>query len=810
MNLSTLLIKMALLTFATSGYAIDFIYKIGVSQEGVYRVDHGDLGQGDLVLRSASISLFEQGTEVPIHIDDGGDGLFETGDYFIFRGRHLSGESSWFNEFSRQNIYRLGIRQGEGLRMQIAEPDSLKSATDSGPVSIKRHLEQENLRVAFPDLPDDVDIEHWYWKRLSHLDSSPFEIPLASGPKIIRVSLSGLSQDNDATRLNLPQHVANVDIDGVSLTRREWNGQEQVIIEVAHPGYSNPLSAEGRLGIHIPRRQKEGSSSSLVDVVLLNWIELEYPFSGALEGGQETVIATSHNRRLSGLDPSYDAGRGSLQLFSPSGRVYTIDKGQAGDLQLDEVGEWRLVEEQRYFSPAQIRPEKSLNLTGSHHQADYLVIAHPSLMAGIEPLAGFHRKRGLKVAVVDVESIYNEFNHGIKSPEAIRNFVQFAWKQWRRPAPRYVLLVGDATWNNHDPESAKKDLVPSMQARARNELAASDNGYVATDVADWRPQLAIGRLPARNPLELSQMVGKILDYQNQTRVGPWRRNIAWITDRNDRFQDISNQLSNDVGLHGYASSRVYPSALTNGSSQDQEALRHIFDEGKLIVHFVGHGGRFVWRTGPPDYKNSSDLFSIEDVRELSAGHELPLVLSMTCSSGPFDHPDADSIAEEFLRLPDKGAIAVLAASWRVPASEAFSSALVGELLKPSMSVGEAIKNAKQGETNRTLVESYNLLGDPALQLSLPGRELGLLVSQEDGELSVSADDPLPVFEGGYAIVNWLDATGRTLRTEQITLSGNRFEFAFTPTNGQTPPAKAIVYAWQPSANEDGLGIIDIP
>ncbi len=810
MNLSTLLIKMALLTFATSGYAIDFIYKIGVSQEGVYRVDHGDLGQGDLVLRSASISLFEQGAEVPIHVDDGGDGLFETGDYFIFRGRHLSGESSWFNEFSRQNIYRLGIRRGEGLRMKIAEPDSLQTATDSGPVSIRRHLEQENLRVAFPDLPDDVDTEHWYWKRQSHLDTSPFEIPLLSEPKIIRVSLSGLSQDKDATRLNLPQHVANIDIDGVSLASREWNGQEQVIIEVALPGYSNPLSAERRLGIHIPRRQKEDSSSSFVDVVLLNWIELEYPFSGALEGGQETVIATSHSRSLSGFDPSYGAGRRSLQLFSPSGRVHTIDKGQAGGLLLDEVGEWRLVEEQRYFSPTEIRPEKSLNLTGSHHQADYLVIAHPSLMAGIEPLAEFHRKRGLKVAVVDVESIYNEFNHGIKSPEAIRNFVQFAWKQWRRPAPRYILLVGDATWNNHDPESAKKDLVPSMQARARSELAASDNGYVATDDADWRPQLAIGRLPAQNPQELSEMVGKILDYQNQTRVGPWRRNIAWITDRNDRFQNISNQLSDDVGLRGYASSHVYPSALTNSSSQDQQALRQIFDEGKLIVHFVGHGGRFVWRTGPPDYKNSSDLFSIEDVRELSAGHELPLVLSMTCSSGPFDHPDADSIAEEFLRLPNKGAIAVLAASWRVPASEAFSSALVGELLKPSMSVGEAIKNAKQGETNRTLVESYNLLGDPALQLSLPGRELSLLVSQEDGELSVSADDPLPVFEGGYAIVNWLDATGHTLATEQIALSGNSFEFRFRPTNGQAPPAKAIVYAWQPSTNEDSLGIIDIP
>ena len=42
-----------------------------------------------------------------------------------------------------------------------------------------------------------------------------------------------------------------------------------------------------------------------------------------------------------------------------------------------------------------------------------------------------------------------------------------------------------------------------------------------------------------------------------------------------------------------------------------------------------------------------------------------------------------------------------------------------ELLKPSNRIGEAIMKAKQREANRTLVESYNFLGDPALALSLP-------------------------------------------------------------------------------------------
>ena len=49
---------------------------------------------------------------------------------------------------------------------------------------------------------------------------------------------------------------------------------------------------------------------------------------------------------------------------------------------------------------------------------------------------------------------------------------------------------------------------------------------------------------------------------------------------------------------------------------------------------------------------------------LADNDRLPVVLSLTCYSAPFDHPTADSIGEKFLRIPERGAIAVFAASWR--------------------------------------------------------------------------------------------------------------------------------------------------
>lgn len=357
------------------------------------------------------------------------------------------------------------------------------------------------------------------------------------------------------------------------------------------------------------------------------------------------------------------------------------------------------------------------------------MIGHASLLEALAPLADFHRRRGLKVAVVDVEDIYNEFNDGIVSPFAIRDFIRHASEHRAAPAPRYVLLVGDASWNVRG-DASRRNLVPSMQVQAHDELAASDNGFVAIRGDDGRPELAIGRIPAADAAELAAVVDKLLAYAQGEPVGAqgepdgaWRRQVAMVSDASVDFQAISNDLAADIAGRGLTVNTVYPDAAADTARQDQQDLLQAFDGGQLLVHFLGHGGRFVWRTGPLDYKDSSDLFSVVEIERLKNRDRLPLVLSMTCSSGPFDHPEAGSIAEAFLMLPHGGAVGVLAASWRVPASQSFSALLLGELLQPGQSMGEAILRAKQKEPSRALVESYNFFGDPALELRLPGEGL---------------------------------------------------------------------------------------
>src|SRR5690606_112528 len=54
---------------------------------------------------------------------------------------------------------------------------------------------------------------------------------------------------------------------------------------------------------------------------------------------------------------------------------------------------------------------------------DYLMVSHPNLMDAVEPLAEFHRQRGLRVAVIDVDAIYDQFHAGIVHPSAIRDYL---------------------------------------------------------------------------------------------------------------------------------------------------------------------------------------------------------------------------------------------------------------------------------------------------------------------------------------------------------------------------------------------------
>jgi hypothetical protein len=183
-----------------------------------------------------------------------------------------------------------------------------------------------------------------------------------------------------------------------------------------------------------------------------------------------------------------------------------------------------------------------------------------------------------------------------------------------------------------------------------------------------------------------------------------------------------------------------------------------------------------------------------------------MVLSMTCYSAPFDNPTEDSIGERFLREPDKGAIAVFAASWRNSPSATYSRKVIDELLKPGATIGEAIVRAKATEPNRTLVEMYNLLGDPAVVLERPRDAARLAYDADRWNPGVAVD--LGARFAGHLVVDWLDAKGRKLASNAYTVAQPRFRLP-VPSLADGTPASMSLYAASPTTGRDAVGGIDL-
>jgi hypothetical protein len=824
---------------------------IELENAGVYTLDHADIVAAQPALADCvanDLALTQNGKEVPIRVVARAD-HFSDGDHIEWIGRRLHGPESWYDPFSVNNVYVLGAAPGAHMRLRDVE------AGGNGRAPLERHLhiEQENLMIRLDQAQQKPGEESdvWQWAKLTQVDPQPFETRLdlpdldARGAEVkFTLDFRGLSD------LILPpkektakpdDHLVEITVNGHALAPLHWNGRDEVRRDLTVPVAL--LKAQGNvLNLRVPKRALPWDKAVIaIDVVMFNWLEARYPIAGDLDAGTlpldvrvdasqplQLAYRSAGTPALYGSDgvrrPGHALGNGRY-AFAPAATAVELFPALDGQL----------------AKPLELRAVIGDEWQHSGQRYDYLIVAHPRLIDAIRPLAAFHEKRGLKVAILDVNAVYDQFNHGITHPLAIRNLVDLAYHRWPKK-PRFLLLVGDASfdirhdtyndlnyakWTNNEllypghfgavpgtpylnppKKLADRNLIPTWQYPSPEGQSASDNAFATVDGKDWHPVIAVGRFPVVEPAEVTAIVDKTIDYLSKPQLGAWRRDVMFITDEIDAFKQASDQIATALGKDGFLADKVYASPQETDNAAHQTAIRDGIDEGRLIVHFIGHGGRYIWRTGPPDLHKNADLFTLADVSSLKNSSRLPMVLSMTCYSAPFDNPTEDSIGERFLREPGKGAIAVFAASWRNSPSPAFSTSLVNELLKPGATIGEAIMRAKKTTTDRTLVEMYNLLGDPAVVLERPRDEAKLILDAERWNTGVLVDLGPSRFDGNVSI-DWLDAKGNKLVSSSYHTDDTRFRLPIpTPAAGKVTAMR--LYAASPTTGRDAVGGIDFP
>lgn len=741
--------------------------KIFLSDPGVYRVTYERLreaGWPEEGLPSAGLELRHGSTAVPISVEDGGDGVLGPGDGVVFAGDRLPGEHGYYNEYSNLNVYWLYASgtpaEGGVSPLRVAAGMSRPiSSVGEGPSVWQRRIrrEEDRLLLRYPGAGLE-DQELWYWQKLSYLDTDRFEVDLdlsdldvsPGGEIVLAIEVRGWSQPRVKPSLDFPDHAVEVLWDGEVVGRREWSGTAKPeTIEVRIPTMG-VAPAVHRVGLRVPERPAT-DNLPLVDVSILNWIEALLPRTASIGVTSQMRIEPRSDATARPAAVLQPPGTASL-LWTDQGERFVFMATSSRPLRASIPGAqptW-VVPAGSYLAPRALELDRPSNWKSPDHQADYLIVAHPRLAAALAPLVALRRSQGLTVAEIDVRDLYDEWSGGATDPRAIRDFVDYAFHHWRAPAPRFLLLVGDASWdgkNDHpvgaSPDwafrlsdraefiqngstpydsqeiAASRNLIPTWGYGSAEGHAAGDNAFVAVDGDDELPDLAVGRFPVVNADEVAAIVQKIVAYESQPVPGDWHSRVLWITNEETYTQTASDRLSSELEPRGYSARKVYPVPVVPPTSDDQVALRGAFDEGALLVHFFGHGGRYIWRTAAPDLASQRDLFDLSDVEALAPSGKLPMVLSMTCYSAPFDHPTADSIGEKLLREPGKGAVAVFAASWRNSPREEWSRALFTELLVPGSTIGEAILRVKRRNLGSDLIRQYNLIGDPALRLALP-------------------------------------------------------------------------------------------
>ena len=364
---------------------------------------------------------------------------------------------------------------------------------------------------------------------------------------------------------------------------------------------------------------------------------------------------------------------------------------------------------------------------GAGHGADWLAIAHPSLVEETQVLADHREDQGLATAVVAVDDVYDEMSGGRATPVAIRDFVRRVTATWS-PAPRYLLLVGDASYDYRDfLGGASSNLVPSMLVDTTFVEAASDSYFALLDDADEAPDIAFGRLPVETPAELQSVVAKIVAYENDPAAGAWRTQFLLVADDGLGAEDPLEAAAFEASLDevaartppDFGATRVELRSLPDATegAEANAAIRSALDAGVALAVYSGHGGARLWA--------DELIFGADDFDTL-ANVRLPLFLVFNCLSGFFDAPNEESFGEVALEASDRGGIAVISSTTvtSFAGQDGFASALIERLLGGNVRLtGQAVQQAMQAIAGAAgaedVLRSFVLLGDPATELGIP-------------------------------------------------------------------------------------------
>ncbi len=635
-----------------------------------------------------NLQLFVGGVEVPIRVNGEGDGRFDASDSIEFYGLGLDTPST------DTRVYWLV--EGASAGKRIATAPSGKTLV-AGPSGFGYTVERRDRTIYFSSLRNG-DKENFFGAVITSSSSADQTLTLrqldrsVESNALIEVAVQGVTQ--------VP-HRVSIQLNGVSVGELSFNGQEEGTLSIP------VLQSQLRDGDNVISllSLNGGTDVNLIDYTRISYRHLYAAENNSLRltaDAKQTVtiggFTSSQIKVMDVTDPNVvQEVSGTVVNQKGSYSITVLAQGSGQRTMLAYASD-----QVRQVASAEANEPSSLRQTSNG--ADFLIITPKQYAGALDQLKALRQSQKMAVGVIKVEDIYDEFNFGNKSAQAVEDFLNYAITSWKRK-PTHVLLAGDASYDPRDYLGyGVTDLVPTKLVDTALMETASDDALVDPD-GDAIANVALGRLPFRTAQEASIMVGKIVGYDN-SRAGS---SVVLVADSNDGM----NFAEMNTALRALIPGSLRVEEIDRGITDDATTRGQIIDainRGAKIVNYTGHGSLNLWR---------GNILTSGDASALTNRNQLSLFITMTCLNGYFEDPSVDSLAESMLKSTQGGAVAVWASTgttqpgdqWLMN-QEAYRRLFGGE----GLTLGEATRRAKSAITDPDVRRTWVLLGDPTTKL----------------------------------------------------------------------------------------------
>ena len=390
---------------------------------------------------------------------------------------------------------------------------------------------------------------------------------------------------------------------------------------------------------------------------------------------------------LTNLPIQNDAGNHSVTLPSNRGRALFA------------------AEDSSLLTAGSITPNVPSTLSTAAHNAELIIVTYKDWATQANDWANYRRGQGMTVEVVDIEDILDEFSYGTVDTSGITQFFQFAKNNWQT-APNYILLLGDMSYDYRNYENrAFQNYIPTKRVDTVYEETGSDEALCDFN-NDGLAELAIGRLPVRNAAQVTQGLTKTMAFE-ATLANAYSRGAVFASDLPNGydFEALSQRLGTQLPPS------IPKTFINRGQANSRNLLLAALNQGPYLVNYSGHGSTGIW---------DGNWFLINDAMNLNNAPNYSLYLMLTCLNGYFLRTDFDSLSEALLRAPNGGGSAIWASTGKTTpdVQEVLATRFYHQLNVGNMSrLGDLVKDAKQNlNGGRDVRLSWALLGDPTMKI----------------------------------------------------------------------------------------------